>query len=531
MGSYLDKPATSKASLDGSVPSEAFTALPFAVSEMQGWRKNMEDAVISLPSLPRAGAGAGAGAGGTPGGMLGGTLSGTLGGTLGGTPGGRLSLFAVLDGHGGRDVSAFVKDRLPGELSRSEELSQGRVREALEAAFHRMDDLLRDEGNGAELARLRGDSSGSLSSGEGRRGAQASIRRGGTPGSGPGANAGASAQSPKSLKDSMRLDVKNKMQAAEQKGELSKQEALELVMKMLKLRKLEESEAEEQQRAGTGAGAATGVGSDAGSDAGTGADAGEGADSAAAATAGVAVGARYTEAGCTAVVALLQQSAAGNVLWVANAGDSRAVLSRGGRAVALSEDHKPNVKSELERIRAAGGYVNDVGRVNGNLNLSRSLGDLKYKTNARLAPHQQVISGHPDVVRSELTPQDDFFLLACDGVFDVMANQRLVDFVRARLRALARGLREHRQHQQPYQTPRLSSVIEELFAECLCDDPSTAQGMGADNMSAVLVLLRPLASFADERERGDQDQDQEQDEDGASARASARVSARARATT
>ena len=191
--------------------------------------------------------------------------------------------------------------------------------------------------------------------------------------------------------------------------------------------------------------------------------------------------------------------------------------------IASQSDAQSGMHSirELERIRAAGGYVNDVGRVNGNLNLSRSLGDLKYKTNARLAPHEQVISGHPDVVRSELTPQDDFFVLACDGVFDVMANQRLVDFVRTRLRTLARGLREHRQHQQPYHTPRLSSVIEELFDECLCDDPSTAQGMGADNMSTVLVLLRPLASFADEGEHGDEDEE----EDGASAGASARVRA------
>ena len=80
-------------------------------------------------------------------------------------------------------------------------------------------------------------------------------------------------------------------------------------------------------------------------------------------------------AGCTAVVAFK----AGRTLFVANAGDSRGVLCRGGTVYALSEDHKPQNEVEINRIHAAGGFVNTVGRVNGNLNLSRSLGDLKYK--------------------------------------------------------------------------------------------------------------------------------------------------------
>ena len=81
------------------------------------------------------------------------------------------------------------------------------------------------------------------------------------------------------------------------------------------------------------------------------------------------------QAGCTSVVALLVN----NELLVANAGDSRAVLCRGGTAIALSEDHKPLQDRELDRIRRAGGFVTEQGRVNGNLNLSRSIGDLKYK--------------------------------------------------------------------------------------------------------------------------------------------------------
>ena len=53
----------------------------------------------------------------------------------------------------------------------------------------------------------------------------------------------------------------------------------------------------------------------------------------------------------------------GMELWVANAGDSRAVLCRGGQALALSEDHKPQSDGERNRIQAAGVFVSDVGGV------------------------------------------------------------------------------------------------------------------------------------------------------------------------
>jgi serine/threonine protein phosphatase PrpC len=65
-------------------------------------------------------------------------------------------------------------------------------------------------------------------------------------------------------------------------------------------------------------------------------------------------------------------------LIIANAGDSRSVLCRGGVAVPLSYDHKPENEEERRRIEHAGSTITE-GRVDGNLNLSRSLGDMKYK--------------------------------------------------------------------------------------------------------------------------------------------------------
>lgn len=74
-------------------------------------------------------------------------------------------------------------------------------------------------------------------------------------------------------------------------------------------------------------------------------------------------------------------------IYTANAGDSRCVLARNGTAKNLSNDHKPDQPNELKRIKNAGGFVED-GRVKGMLALSRSLGDLEYKSNQSKKPSE-----------------------------------------------------------------------------------------------------------------------------------------------
>lgn len=64
-----------------------------------------------------------------------------------------------------------------------------------------------------------------------------------------------------------------------------------------------------------------------------------------------------------------------DTVYCANSGDSRAVGFSNKKTLALSEDHKPEDPAEESRIHLAGGVV-ELGRVNGNLNLSRALGDL-----------------------------------------------------------------------------------------------------------------------------------------------------------
>ena len=119
------------------------------------------------------------------------------------------------------------------------------------------------------------------------------------------------------------------------------------------------------------------------------------------------------DSGCTAVVALLR----GDKLFVANAGDSRCVVSRAGEAVEMSIDHKPEDDLERNRIEKAGGQVTADGRVNGGLNLSRAIGDHSYKLNESLTLKEQMISAQPDIKKLTITPQDEFMVLACDGIW------------------------------------------------------------------------------------------------------------------
>ncbi|XP_041450227.1 probable protein phosphatase CG10417 [Drosophila obscura] len=177
------------------------------------------------------------------------------------------------------------------------------------------------------------------------------------------------------------------------------------------------------------------------------------------------------DSGCTAVVCLLH----GRDLYVANAGDSRCVISRNGKTIEMSLDHKPEDDEEATRIVKAGGRVTLDGRVNGGLNLSRALGDHAYKTNLELPAEAQMISALPDVKKLIITPSDEFMVLACDGIWNYMSSEEVVDFVRLRLND---------------ENKKLSNICEELFDNCLA--PNTmGDGTGCDNMTAVIVKFQP----------------------------------------
>jgi len=179
------------------------------------------------------------------------------------------------------------------------------------------------------------------------------------------------------------------------------------------------------------------------------------------------------DSGCTAVVALLR----GNSLYVANAGDSRCIVCRDGEAIEMSSDHKPEDAPEKERIEKAGGRITEDGRVNGGLNLSRAIGDHTYKQTPSLELKDQMISSFPDIRTLQLEQgKDEFMVLACDGIWNSMSSQEVVDFVRPRIK----------------EGKKLSKICDELFFHCLA--PNTdGDGTGCDNMTCIIVKFEKLA--------------------------------------
>lgn len=106
------------------------------------------------------------------------------------------------------------------------------------------------------------------------------------------------------------------------------------------------------------------------------------------------------------------------VLYSANAGDARGVLCRAGKAVRLTYDHKGSDKQEAKRITDAGGFVLS-GRVNGVLAVTRSLGDSSMK---------EFVVGSPYTTETQLCDDDEFLILACDGVC-ILLSQRIFPFL------------------------------------------------------------------------------------------------------
>lgn len=142
--------------------------------------------------------------------------------------------------------------------------------------------------------------------------------------------------------------------------------------------------------------------------------------------------------GSTAIVAFMYQG----VLYVAHAGDSRAVLCSRGEAIALSQDHNFKRPDEKERIAKLGGRLADDGYVmspqvkridlgNGRIRserrtlaMTRALGDKD------MAP---LVIPNPEITQRTITSEDEFIVLATDGLWDLALKEQVVDIVKKSL--------------------------------------------------------------------------------------------------
>eukprot|EP01026_Neomeris_dumetosa_P045773 TRINITY_DN3880_c1_g1_i5.p1 TRINITY_DN3880_c1_g1~~TRINITY_DN3880_c1_g1_i5.p1 ORF type:complete len:426 (+),score=91.71 TRINITY_DN3880_c1_g1_i5:333-1610(+) len=415
MGTYLSTPKTEK-----EVEEDSNEHFEYGMSAMQGWRVNMEDAHLgNLNPTDKPGDG----------------------------------FFGVFDGHGGKEVAIFCAKYMRDVFVNQQSFQSGNIEQALKATFLRMDQLLVLPQYQDELKQWQSQNSDD----EGRTEFQFSVL-------------------PPDVREAIRENIGvvegAKLVLTTESGEKEGEDDLGVEMRG-------ESGDEEGDEGGDVNGAVTGsVGENQSAESSR---SGKEDDGKQVSTAqqddenmsteqmdGVSI----SGAGCTSVVAFVQ----GTTLWVANAGDSRCVLCRNGNAVAMTEDHKPTDPPENERIINAGGYVTE-GRVNGTLNLSRAIGDLEYKQVKSLGPEAQMVTCLPDVESISLQQGDEFMVLACDGIWEVLDNQTVVDFVREKLQM---GMRPQ-------------YICEALCDVCLAPEVDS-MGKGCDNMSVMVILFKNFCS-------------------------------------
>lgn len=195
------------------------------------------------------------------------------------------------------------------------------------------------------------------------------------------------------------------------------------------------------------------------------------------------------QSGSTAATVILM----GRRLFAANVGDSRVVLCRGGgQCVELTSDHKPSRPDEAARVRAAGGFILHK-RVMGELAITRAFGDKSFKLGIKAMLEEEadsttgsgigdsdiaakdltapLVSAEPEIASMVLSHNDEFLLLACDGLFDVFRSQDAIALARQELIA-------HRG--EPAEVARILS------------DQAIRVRRSRDNVSILIIVLRPF---------------------------------------
>jgi len=342
---------------------------------------------------------------------------------------GRYSLFGVFDGHGGMGVSRFAVRHLPDLLVATEEFQRGEYAAALTAAFLAVDERLLTPSGREELCELDAP-------GKGRVPILVSRKQWSQYGRmGPGLQRAA-----------RRTSIENRGTNA---GAADDDEEM-----LIDPSKLKEISPEGQ--------------------------------------------------GSTAVVALIvwdeqSETSAGRArLIVANAGDSRCILGQKSaagevEAFAMSEDHKPELPGEAARIKAGGGQVTVMpggARINGDLNLSRALGDFRHKQLRNVPPDRQIVTANPEVRECALGLETQLLVLGCDGIWERNENQELVERLHCRLGAGADASR-----------PLLSTLGAEVCDDSLCSSMNAGtnpgfDGSGCDNMTILIVQFDDRSAVA-----------------------------------
>jgi len=141
------------------------------------------------------------------------------------------------------------------------------------------------------------------------------------------------------------------------------------------------------------------------------------------------------KSGSTACVLVVRE----RKLYVANTGDTEAVLAEGGKVVVLTEDHKPSSEKERQRIEKGGGLIL-FGRVAGKLNVSRAFGDIEFKDKESFEP--KVVTPEPYVNERELAEGSEFVIIANAGLWSIISKEDAVTFVKENLIQNSKDIKE-----------------------------------------------------------------------------------------
>lgn len=410
MGAYLSEPVTIKrVEIPGDETSDD---LSYACCSMQGWRRHQEDAHIAPTQI---------------------------------NP--KVKIFGVYDGHGGADVARFVGKNLVGVLLKDPHFRKEQYETALCNSYLKIDELILTNKGQEELEKLNEKA---LEDEERDSKLMSRIN------SEDKASKSKSSVVYKKLNNS--LDCCEPQTSTAEQETTASNDAVQVPRSKLdeKIRKFIEQKLAGKYNADTAKKCSNGNLKIA-----------KKAENSKLDIDNVHFG---VHSGCTATTCLIVDN---KRLVCSNAGDSRCILSRKGVAVALSNDHNPDVHSEAVRIQKAGGTISVDGRVEGNLNLSRALGDLMYKRDPKLKPCEQMISGYPEIIAMDICADDEYVIIGCDGIFNVLTNQEVVDFV-------LKGVQ---------QKHTLAEIAANMCEECMATDAS-GDGTGCDNETVIIVRLK-----------------------------------------
>ena len=206
-------------------------------------------------------------------------------------------------------------------------------------------------------------------------------------------------------------------------------------------------------------------------------------------------GGRGDTSGSCAIIILIIE----NRVYIANVGDSRAVLSakNGTKFYMLSKDHRPGEESEYKRILEAGGKIykteyeyeknNDNKSISslmgplrvlpGKLSVSRTIGDIEAK-NPKYGGNPNVIISIPEIKYFDNNNKNDFILIGCDGIFEKLKNKEVIEKI----------WKDINSNNFPDIHHLSGYCVESLIGECLKKESS-------DNLTVIMLSLKDYSSL------------------------------------